>query len=374
MRSHFSTLNLFSRLLFILVVTKSEIHYHITPTWNDLCPQDPCLTLSQFAANSSSYLGFETNVSLSFLPGNHDLDGELFLFYLDSIVMIKADSVNYGNSVIIECGRLSGRFSISETTFVSIKSLQFIGCEGNKVRQVEQFIVEDSIFWNVEGRNAVLILIMTSAEITNTSFFPNTYSTWYPYDQRGRAILALGSSFAIANCTFANSGADGGGVIAAFASSFSIVSCTFTDTIATVAGVIYTEQSSFNIIDSNFSNSTAFDYGGVIVADGSLFNIRNSTFTNNVAAGYDGGAIATSGSSFTISHSTFTNNVANYSGGVMFIYGSFFNISNSTFSDNNVHFGGVIVTFGSSFTISHNTFTKNVANHSGGVIHTSSLR
>lgn len=56
---HFSTLNLFSQLLLILVAVKSEVHYYITPSHSVPYPQDPCLTLSQFAADSSSYFGYE---------------------------------------------------------------------------------------------------------------------------------------------------------------------------------------------------------------------------------------------------------------------------------------------------------------------------
>jgi hypothetical protein len=65
----------------------SQVHYYITPSLSVDCPGDPCLTLPQFAANSTNYLGNETNVSLSFLPGNHSLDGELSLSNADNFSM-----------------------------------------------------------------------------------------------------------------------------------------------------------------------------------------------------------------------------------------------------------------------------------------------
>ena len=88
----------FSSLLLILVAIKSEVHYYITSSQNDLCPQDPCLTLSQFAAISSSYFSNETSVSLFFVPGNHSLERMISLSYLRSFVMTKAMPENHGNA------------------------------------------------------------------------------------------------------------------------------------------------------------------------------------------------------------------------------------------------------------------------------------
>ena len=59
-------------------------------------------------------------------------------------------------TVFVECGSQSGRFDISEITFAMIKDLHFVGCGGNKVSQVGQFTVEDTIFKSVEGRGTAL--------------------------------------------------------------------------------------------------------------------------------------------------------------------------------------------------------------------------
>ena len=143
-------------LLFFLVCTDSahsQAHYHIRPSLDVHCPGDPCLTLAQFAAGSTSYLDNETNISLSFLPGNHSLDRELSLSHADNFSMTKDIAGN--GTVFVECCSQSGRFNISETTFATVKGLHFIGCGGNRVRQVEQFIVEDTIFEGVEGRGSI---------------------------------------------------------------------------------------------------------------------------------------------------------------------------------------------------------------------------
>ena len=141
-------------LLFLFVYADSansqQAHYYITPSLSVHCPGDPCLTLPQLAANSTSYLGNKTNVSLTFLQGNHSLDGELSLSHADNFSMTKVIGGN--GTVFVECGSQSGRFNISEITFATIKDLHFVGCGGNKLSQVEKFTVEDSIFEGACGR------------------------------------------------------------------------------------------------------------------------------------------------------------------------------------------------------------------------------
>ena len=156
-------------------VCSESVQYHIRPSVSVgvHCPGDLCLTLAQFAANSTGYLGNETNISLSFLPGNHSLDGELSLSHADNFSMTKVIGGN--GTVFVECGSQSGRFNISETTFATIKGLHFVGYGGNKVSQVEQFIVEDTIFEGVQGRGTALVLNeVNDASVAKNPFLSNT--------------------------------------------------------------------------------------------------------------------------------------------------------------------------------------------------------
>ena len=53
-------------LVFLLVYTafaNGGVELYITPSVDSSCPQDPCLTLSQFAADPSNYTGNETNIN-----------------------------------------------------------------------------------------------------------------------------------------------------------------------------------------------------------------------------------------------------------------------------------------------------------------------
>ena len=87
----------------------TEVHY-IKPSPNISCPEDPCLTLSQFAAKSTTHTGHI--ISLIFLPGNHTLNRELILFGADNFSM-----ASQGNeTVMIECPSEYERFMVTDTT------------------------------------------------------------------------------------------------------------------------------------------------------------------------------------------------------------------------------------------------------------------
>ena len=80
-------------------------------------------------------------------------------------------------SLASENSSWSGRFNISETAFVIIKGLHFIGCGGNRVSQVEQFnILENITFQDVEGRGTALVLNEVTAARIERSFLSNTHT------------------------------------------------------------------------------------------------------------------------------------------------------------------------------------------------------
>ena len=71
-------------LIFCASLVEGNVHYYIVPSLNATCPHDPCLTLSLFAVNSSSYIGSHVDLSLSILPAYHSLKFELYLTHLDN--------------------------------------------------------------------------------------------------------------------------------------------------------------------------------------------------------------------------------------------------------------------------------------------------
>ena len=381
-------------LLFLLVYADSaysQVHYYITPSLNVSCPQDPCLTLSQFAADSNSYLGNETNISLSFLPGNHSLDRELSLSQADNFSMAK--DIRESGTVFVECDSQSGRFNISEITFATVQCLHFIGCGGNRVSQVEQFIVEDTIFQGVEGRGTALVLNeVSAASIVRSLFHSNTHSSTfenhdisphasdqdilnYLYLNRnaslavGGALYTAFSNVSIVSSQFTHNTAEIGGALFADNSSLHVVRSTYSCNRGSFGGVMITSESSVNIDNCNFSKNAAEIIGGVMITYKDSVSISGSSFTNNIAT--NGGVMRTSDGSFTITSSNFTDNSATYGGGVMRTLRGSFTITSSTFTDNSAtHVGGVMFTSDGSFTITSSTFTDNSAT-SGGVMRTS---
>ena len=343
-------------LLFLLVYADtvfSKVHY-ITPSLDGPCPQNSsCLTLSQFAANSS-YI--ERDTCLLFLPGNHTLDRELLL--ADQVNNFSMTKDGVGNeTVFVECSTRSGRFHISKTASVSINGLHFIGCGSNNVSQVNWLTITSSTFQGVQEGNTVLVLNKVStATIVRCSFLSN--SLHY------QIIRGYYYGDELLDYVYSRRSTPSGMLYVAF-SNVSIISSKFMHNRADIGGALVAHNSSLYLARSTYSNNTA-NVGGVMVTSGSTVDMDNNTFINNAAL--YAGVMVTYNDTFTISSATFNNNYADVEGGVMITLGdSSFTISTSTFSSNTAVLGGVMATFGdSSFNISTSVFVNNKA-ISGGV-------
>lgn len=100
-----------SFILAMLLVC-SGFEYHITSLLSDPCPGHPCLTISQFAANTSSYIHSIT--TLTFLPGIHNLDSML---EIDGVFLLKLSKSNLSQSVKVNCENIS-RLDLYNITIV----------------------------------------------------------------------------------------------------------------------------------------------------------------------------------------------------------------------------------------------------------------
>ena len=384
-------------LVFLLVgaVSAQSTVYYITPLPDIPCPKDPCLTLSQFATNSSKDSG---HISLILLPGNHTLNRELILSGADNFTMASQEI----EMVMIECMSPNERYIINETTFATIKGVHFIGCGGNTVTSVKELVVEDTIFQGVEGEGRGTALVLNQVnftKISECSFISNTPGVNSEHHRVGEfirdpfifffvlglkeddlvsvggALLTTSSNVSVTKTKFVHNEAEIGGVLLAYKSIISISQCTHSYNRALYCGgVMATVESSVNIDNSIFSNNVAtrknYSLGGVIAAVNGSFDITSSSFTNNSAA-KGGGVMYTFGASFDITSNTFTNDSAAYGGVMIASYGSF-NITNSTFNNNSAaQRGGVMITSGGSFDITSSTFNNNCAAQHGGVMVTS---
>ena len=125
--THFGLLTL-SLVLCSLNQAASEVYYIIT-TSTDLCTVQPCLTLSQFAANSSHYL--HSNTTLVFFPGTHYLSTvNLTLSNVENFIMKSENSIAQ-----IKCTSYS-HIHFSHSKYIQITNLEFIGCGGNHVKHL----------------------------------------------------------------------------------------------------------------------------------------------------------------------------------------------------------------------------------------------
>ena len=189
-----------------------------------------------------------------------------------------------------------------------IRDLHFIGCGGNRVSQVEQFIVEDTIFEGMEGRGTALTLNeVTDASIVRSSFLSNTHhhGSTFKHNQDTSKYLYVNQNLLLAV---------GGALYIAF-SDVSVVSSKFTSNTAEIGGALFAHSSCLHIAGNIYSFNKA-DFGAVMITSESLVNIKNSTFSENAAV-LHGGVMIAYGDLFSIDNTTFNSNSAGGSSGVM---------------------------------------------------------
>ena len=304
----------------------SEVYY-ITTNSADLCIMQPCLTLSQFAAISSHSL--HSNTTLVFFPGTHHLSNvNLILSSMDNFVM-KSESSTAQIKCISE-STIAMHFSRSQ--HIHITNLEFIGCGGNQVRYVEEFVVKDTKFEGQDNSSTALELIETTAQIVNGTFVSNRKGSYR------ECIEVFGHE---SGCLF-----EGfvGGAIIAINSTVDISRSRFEDNKADLGGAISAEQESIiNMSDNVFVSNSASSGGGVLYSSNSTIIIKASVFHDNNASNGSGGALASNNSAIRIKVSEFHDNSA-ANGGVLASSSCAITIEASKFHNNSaIYWGGVLV-------------------------------
>ena len=355
-------------ILFMYVDLIDGKDFYIHPSGNISCPQYPCLTLSQFAANSTAYIGSDTDISLCILPGNHSLNTEFSIAHVDSFSITKLNATQNGDiECYIECTNQLGKFNIVNITTASVKGLHFIGCGGNSIADVMYFLLQDTTFQFAESANVLSLDSVVAASVKRSLFLVNSIR----YDNDGCGVIMIRkSSFNIANSAFMN---NGGQVMNVSESVFNITSCIFSGTFSTDTMIVMSSSaSSFNITTTNFTDNevtgNSIYYGAIVSINGSSFNIVNSAFINNSGSSdddYKFTIIDADYSPFSISNSTFSKNGGTAGNALLDIItvGSFISIKNCIFIDN--HCGIIIFVWniGGLSLLSNNTFKNNIAIH-----------
>ena len=134
--------------------------YYITTNSTDFCAKQPCLTLSQFAANSSHCLC--SNTTLVFLPGTHHLSKVNITLSNISYFEMKSENL----TAQIRCTNDS-HIHFSQSQCIHITN---VGCGGNQVKHViGKLVIKDTKFEGQENSGTALELIETTAQIVNSN-------------------------------------------------------------------------------------------------------------------------------------------------------------------------------------------------------------
>ena len=334
--------NIFVALLVALlslqnVISASNKLYNIVPSPSQVCPEEPCITLSQFAANTDSYLG--PNTTLSFLPGRHVLDSEFHITNIHSLTMTAVS--NYTSPLLtnVTCAQ-EGKLLFVKVDFVELESLSFIGCEGSGIVKVGKFVfinsnfvgkednrsrtimfdVSDSFVYMIRSnftghRNGqVMFFSHSSVEVNESTFAHNEGVVLHAYE----TILHIGRSQFYNNSVY---GTNVGAAIYALNSRVSIIESNFSHNYAEEgsAAIHAVQYTKLSLNKCRFHKNVAGNMGGAL----SLFirvmsNATDCIFSENSATGH-GGALAVYQSTMVFERSLLVNNYAK-NGGAIFAY------------------------------------------------------
>jgi predicted outer membrane repeat protein len=162
---------------------------------------------------------------------------------------------------------------------IHITNLEFIGCGGNQVRHVGNFVVEDTKFEGQENSSTALELIETTAQIVNSTFSSNRkglYTECVIFNPLYGCVPGTG--------TFV------GGAIIATNSTVDISRSRFEDNRADYGGAIFAEHDSIINMSGNVFVSSNGDIGGVLSSHSSTITIEGSEFHDNSAL-FEGGVL-----------------------------------------------------------------------------------
>ena len=234
----------------------------------------------------------------------------------------------------------------SQSQSIHITDLEFIGCGGNQIIQVKEFLVTDTTLEGQENSETALELIETTAQIVNCTFVSNRKGSY-----RESVKIYVNSSGITSQNGFV-----GGAIIATNSTTVTISQSNFEDNGAEFGGAIFADNYSIiNLTDNvSFINNSAESLGGVLYSSTTVVIINAScTFSNNKAVI---GVLYGFASTLTIEASEFHNNV-----GILCLNNSSVTIKASEFHDNIGINSSLLLSIFSNVTIEGSVFYRNRA-------------
>ena len=209
--------------------------------------------------------------------------------------------------------------------YIEIINLEFIGCGGNEVTNVKEFVLKDTTFKGRNKSETPLELTETNARIFNSTFVSNRKGRrkFYEVDFNllfGPALL--------------------GGAIIATHSVIDIIQSTFDSNKADIGGAIFVEKNStITMNEVTFIDNFGL-YGGALYLSSSSITTKACKFVNNTAT--RGGAMYFFNGNITISASKFVKNVATEEGGALYCHSNNILMNDNNFICNNSTIGAVV--------------------------------
>jgi predicted outer membrane repeat protein len=337
--------------------SSENVIYYLTPSSSQRCPEKNCQHLSEFSANVSND---DDNITIVLIPGKHSLNQNLSLSNLISLSLYSLTD----SSATIECAS-SGFISFEDIERVYIHNVNFVGCGGNLVKNVDEFILQETTFEGVRNSGTALTIMNTTADIIDCTFVRNQFGTVMEGVRSLRIITSDINWFLVGDVT--GIVRVGGAIISSF-SNISISGSNFEDNRADIGGDIFTEDfSQISIFNSNFSgegiDSGEFieeaPFGGAIFSHEGDFTITECQFRNKNTT--VGGGIMSSLSNFMINDTIFSQNSATDHGASVFGYDSTISLDRCTFEQNYAGAGAGVATQEGILNVDASSFIDNVA-------------
>ena len=234
--------------------------YYIVGSSSNSCPvAQSCLTLSQFARNTSLYL--MENTTLIFKDEIHTLDSQLLINDANQFSAIAERMTT--NSTIIICRK---SFVFENLNDVYINGLLFIGCKNN-IKSVVQFSIENCTFDGQHGNGTALFITDSTVNIT-----------------RCRFIRTLGISYHDPLHYYRLNDQIVGGAIIGNSCDISISESFFEENKAQVFGAVIVIQMECKLVITNtifYQNQVTLRAWGIYADNGCSVAVINSSFFVN---------------------------------------------------------------------------------------------
>ena len=354
---------------------------YITPSTSELCTTQ-CLTISELAANTSSYIS--SNTTLVFTAGTHHLTADLTVSDVNNVSITSNSSYT-----AIVCMHHS-YIKLNHSQFIHISNMDFSGYGGINVQNVEEFVLLNAVFDGQDKTETSLSLFESTANIINCSVIYNfkdvVYWKWMQRDGFKLVdglVVVIDSNISFSHCQFDNNEVmisshysdDDTSVMLLMNSWVAIDSSTFVNNIAVESYrygvntyVIHQERGHVDISNSYFYNNSVDSYSVFKSTSGSL-NVTNSSFSGNRGT-YPSGKDKIFGGMFILFYSnifarnnSFDNNNADF-GGVLYSEESSVTFETCSFDYNHVYVDngvGLLSASNSNITVKECNFTRNTA-------------